>query len=309
MKKILISFIKYIYGFIIQLKKSNLIKKTVIQNINKLLKGQICYDIGASYYAHPNWKLFLDNKTTNWISIDPMEKNLDYLKELNVRSNISKEITALSKEGGKKTLYVTNVDSGSSLLKPEIHENNKHRVEMDYFFPMTEKTVETKTINSIFENHFKKNFPILLKLDIQGIEFDIINSIEEEYFNNIICVETEQAMLSKPLMENSTQINTMFDFFIKRNFELAYIKVMNCEKRNINYRVKTSYILGETDLLFLLNPDEVIKKGLSHCFAMLGVYASYNLYEEVFSFSEKLLKLKISSTERNYLNNIIKTLT
>lgn len=309
MKRKLISFLKHLNNYIGLLKKSNLRKKAVIQNINKLLSGQICFDIGASYYAHPNWNLFLDNKTTNWISLDPIEKNLYYLKELNVKSNISKEITALSKEGGTKTLYITNVDSGSSLLKPEVHENNKHRVELDYFFPVIEKTIETKTINSIFENHFKKNHPILLKLDIQGIEFDIIKSLDEEYLENVICIETEQAILSKPLMKNSSQLNTVYEFFAERDYELAYVKVMNCKKTNINNKIKTSYIVGETDLLFLLNPDQVINKGISYCFAMLGVYASYNLYEEVYSFSKKLLKLKISSTERNYLNDIIKSLT
>ena len=33
------------------------------------------------------------------------------------------------------------------------------------------------------------------------------------------------------------------------------------------------------------------------------------IYEEVYSFSKKLLKLKISSIERNCLNDIIKSLT
>lgn len=309
MKRKLISFLKDLYNYIALLKKSNRKKKVVIQNINKLLRGQTCFDIGASYYAHPNWKLFLDNEATNWISLDPIEKNLDYLKELNVKSNVSKEITALSKEGGTKTLYITNVDSGSSLLKPEVHENNKHRVEMDYFFPVIEKTIETKTINSIFEKHFKKSYPVLLKLDIQGIEFDIIKSLEEEYLENVICIETEQTTLSKPLMKNSSQLNIVYEFFAEKNFELAHIKVMNCEKKNINNKIKTSYIVGETDLLFLLNPDQVINKGLPYCFAMLGVYASYNLYEEVYSFSKKLLKLEISSIERKYLNDMIKSLT
>ena len=76
------------------------------------------------------------------------------------------------------------------------------------------------------------------------------------------------------------------------------------------FMTKSSWLFSrKTDLLFLLNPDQVLNKGISYCFAMLGVYASYNLYEEVYSFSKKLLKLKISSTERNYLNDIIKSLT
>jgi len=41
-----------------------------------------CIDVGASYFEHSKWKIFLNSKTTNWIAVDPNSQNLDYFKKL-----------------------------------------------------------------------------------------------------------------------------------------------------------------------------------------------------------------------------------
>ena len=92
------------------------------------LPNCICIDVGASYYPHPQWELFRHSKNTQWIAVEPNEKNIAYIKSWKWNSNVKAVTTGLSRDGGVKTLYVTNVDSGSSLLKPEILDSMKHRV-------------------------------------------------------------------------------------------------------------------------------------------------------------------------------------
>jgi len=91
--------------------------------INNLLYELVIIDVGASYYPHLKWDIFVNNLKTNWIAIDPNSHNLNYCDNWLYKSKIIKLPVAVSGEGGTKKIYITNVDSGSSLLIPQINQS------------------------------------------------------------------------------------------------------------------------------------------------------------------------------------------
>ena len=129
-----------------QAAKNFLRQRTLPWRVSKLLSPHlpvlICVDVGASYYPHGKWLMFLNAPRTQWLAVEPNEANIGYVKSWGWPSHVSACTTGLSREGGVRTLYVTNVDSGSSLLPPEITSSMKHRVtNLGYFFPVTERRI------------------------------------------------------------------------------------------------------------------------------------------------------------------------
>ena len=276
--------------------------------IDSLLEGQVIIDVGASYYPHLKWDVFVNNLKTNWIAIDPNSHNLLYCDNWLYKSQITKLPSAVSGEGGSQTLYITNVDSGSSLLKPVMNSNSKHRVSHSYFFPLKESLIDTVSLNSIIEKHVF-NKPFALKIDIQGSEFDIIKNISNHNLkNNLLGVEVENSMQANPVMSGTTSFDVVYDFFISNKFELAFIKPIPSVNRTTNKNIKSKYVLNECDLVFLLRFDEIIKRDLNQCFMMLGLYYSYDLFSEILALAEVISSRDLNPNQSNYINNLIKLL-
>ena len=147
-------------------------KNKIEKLIDQLIVEQLCVDIGASYFPHPNWSFFINKRKTNWVAIDPNSYNLNYCDNLDFLSKINKESVALSSTGGKKTLYKTSTDSGSSLMEFAMNENNNNRINESYFFPIEKIKVDTITLNEILNKYItNKITPTILKLDIQSYEY------------------------------------------------------------------------------------------------------------------------------------------
>ncbi|MCG5644673.1 FkbM family methyltransferase [Flavobacteriaceae bacterium LSUCC0859] len=276
--------------------------------IDSLLEGQVIIDVGASYYPHLKWDIFINNLKTNWIAIDPNSHNLLYCDNWLYKSKITKLPLAVSGEGGTKTLYMTNVDTGSSLLKPVMNSNWEHRVSYSYFFPLKESLIETVSLNSIIEKHVF-NKPFALKIDIQGSEFDIIKNLSNHNLkNNLLAVEVENSMQAHPIMLGTTPFDVVYEFFISNKFELAFVKPISSPHRTTNNKIKSKYILNECDFVFLLRFDEIIKRDLTQCFMMLGLYYSYDLFSEILALANVIDKRDLNTKQREYLNTLIKTL-
>ena len=293
---------KFLKGF-----KKNKIEKL----IDKLIFNQVCIDIGASYFPHPNWNFFINKKETNWVAIDPNAYNLNYCDNWKFLSKVNKEPVALSSSGGKKILYKTATDSGSSLLEFISSNNNNNRINESYFFPIKKIKIDTVTVNKILKKYVINDLtPVMLKLDIQSYELELLKSIEKKFIkNNILCVETEYTLLTDPYNLGVKTFDHLISFMFTNNFELVRLDPFQINLPKINSKIKTDYSSNEADFVFLLKHSEIIKRDINQCFTMLGIYFSYNLFSEIYSLSLEILKnKKLDLNQKRIIGEIIKIL-
>ena len=279
--------------------------------MDKLIVEQLCIDIGASYFPHPNWDFFINKKSTNWVAVDPNAYNLNYCDNWVFLSKINKESVGLSSSGGKQTLYKTATDSGSSLMEFDIKENNNNRIKESYFFPIKKTQIDTITLNEVLNKYISNDLtPTILKLDIQSYEVELIKSIEEKFLkNNILCIETEYTLLSDPYNIGVKTFDHLISYMFSNNFELVRLDPFENNLPKIKPSINTNYILNEADFVFVVKHSEIIKRDISQCFSMLGIYFSYNLFSEIYSLSKEILKnKKITSNQKETLVKIINIL-
>lgn len=297
--------LKKLFVIISLLDKKQRNKYKIQKLVSKILPESSVYDIGASYFPHGKWNIFRGSAGVNWIAVDPNEENLSYTKKWNYNSKIITVPRALSPRGGSRILYKTNIDSGSSLKRPEINENWKHRVNIEYFFPLKEIQVDTLGINELMYQYGNTN-PCCMKIDIQGLEFDLIKAIDKKNLKNVLAFELENTMQAIPIMKGSAQFDTVYNFMINNDFELALIDPISSTDVSINKNFKSSFILNECDFVFVSRFDTIPKKSIDECFFMLGVYYSYNLFAELKELAKIILEKKNpSNLQKDILNKIL----
>jgi FkbM family methyltransferase len=254
------------------------------------LPNVVCIDVGASYYPHPQWINFLSSKNTTWVAVEPNKKNVSlYAESWNYDAELSIFGYGLSEDGGQKILYVTNIDSGSSLLKPVISEIHKHRVIDDsYYFPVNEVLIETKTLSTLI-NHINegkiRDTPLFVKLDTQGTELSIIKGARE-YIDakRIIGIELESTLLQKPLMIGSGKFWEANKYLEESGFELLKLNVINTNHKKIFDYIKNSEMVNECDAVFALRLDIIKSLSIDYRMAYLNFLVSYDLYNEINNF-------------------------
>jgi FkbM family methyltransferase len=252
------------------------------------LPKTLCVDVGASYYPHTKWLVFLNSPNTQWLVVEPNTANMGYVKSWTWPCQIDQCATGLSREGGKQTLYVTNVDSGSSLLLPEIPEGMQHRVSnLDYFFPVIEKEIETITLIEAVAK-YPVDAPIIIKLDTQGTELSILMGAHSLFENHrIIGIEMESTLLATPVMKGSGRFWQACEFLEGQGFELLHIKPIAASPRAGQVRHGTNTYLNECDAVFAIRPDIAALLPAQHRVALFGFYLTYQFYEEGLSLLER----------------------
>jgi FkbM family methyltransferase len=242
-----------------------------------------CIDVGASYFEHSKWRVFLNSKNTKWIAVDPNIHNLEYTKKWRWECKVNTVSSGLSEDGGSKTLYVTNIDSGSSLKKVNIHESNTERIKgnMDYFFPVTEKKIETISLKKVIEDNANTG-PIFIKLDTQGTELDIIRGAEEYLKNNRIAgVELETALLAKTQYEGGNKLWEVIKFFEEKNFEMINIQIYDLYSSEDNTK-KKNFLPNECDVVFVPRLDIIKNLSIDYKISIASFYYSYKLFNQIY---------------------------
>jgi FkbM family methyltransferase len=257
-------------------------KHSIKDEVSIILPTINCIDVGASYYPHPQWEVLRMSPNTNWVAVEPNSQNLFYLKQWSWPSKVKAIETGLSKLGGKQTLYVTNVDSGSSLCEPVIEASMEHRIlSKDYFFPFKKVSIDTLTLASVVNELPDTESPITIKLDTQGSEFSILQGLPQSIIESrLICVELENTLLAQPFMKGSSPFYEVFEFFEKSGFELVYLKPIQLNAPLTNKSLSSASVLNECDTAFFLRNDIAKKRNLNFQLAMVGCYVSYSLFGE-----------------------------
>ncbi len=286
------SFTLVLRRFIPQALKNFLRWRTLPWRVSKLLSPHlpesICVDVGASYYPHVKWLIFLNSPNTKWLAVEPNEANIGYIKSWAWPCHVTTCTSGLSREGGTQILYVTNVDSGSSLLPPEITSSMEHRVtDRSYFFPVTERRIETFTLMQALAG-FSTTAPIFVKLDTQGAELSILQGAQALFDKcRIIGIETEATLLSQPLMKGSGKFWQACEYLEQQGFELLHIKPIAALGRSGRIQSGRNTYLNECDAVFALRRDVAAGLPVEYRTSLLAFYLTNLFYEETLSLLEK----------------------
>ena len=190
------NLIKNLYFYIKALKSKKFIKKSysggaqdlIINYFFKNKKKGTYIDVGCYHpYIGNNTKLLYD-KGWSGINIDLDFHTIDFFNFVRKRDeNIN---IAISDKEGEKDLYFfhnrSSINSLSEIRKKEAKEIRK---------------IQTKTLNSIFENSKFKNEQInLLSIDVEGHEIEVLKSFNlEKYAPEMLVIE----FLERDIINNS----------------------------------------------------------------------------------------------------------
>lgn len=251
------------------------------------LPEMLCIDVGASYYPHPAWQLLRQSPATRWIAVEPNVANLGYVQSWSWPSRVTTCTTGLSEEGGAQTLHVTNVDSGSSLLPPEIPASQTHRFpDRGYFFPVREVAIVTKRLPDLIAEQ-PGEAPIVVKLDTQGTELSILRAADALLRSGrIVGIELESTLLAQPVMKGSGKLWEAISYLEERGFELMFMKPIEGPSRLGLAEPRGRRFLNECDAVFTRRVELVAKDAVERRVALLAFFSCNQHYEEALHLLE-----------------------
>lgn len=148
--------------------------KVYFYNDIKIEEGDIVFDVGANVGV---FSLFAANfKNTKVFSFEPHPANFNILKE-NIRINSLKNVVpfevGLAKENELRHLIIGNIPGGHKVANGKESSNTNNTL-----------TIQTRTIDSIISENAINKIDFL-KLDCEGAEGEILNSISSNLFKLI----------------------------------------------------------------------------------------------------------------------------
>ena len=264
LRKILIRWSVTLRGSYFRTSKANALSMKIIPEIAVI-------DVGASHFLHKKWIPAFQSFRTSVIAVDPNESNLTYLESIRIPARLVPFSKGLSRNGGLKTLFVTNVDTGSSIKNPSPSPIVLRRLGeslSQYLFPLRELQIPTETLEAVVTQH-NLDSPLFIKLDTQGSELDILEGAER-LFNagQIVLVESEASLLRETIYEDATKLPELTKFMESKGFDLVDLKVMK-SKGQIN---KSRGILLECDATFVMGFERTLQSKLEVRLAVLYAY-------------------------------------
>ena len=148
-------------------------------------------DVGAAYGLPAHLRVL--DTVAKICFFEPHPERAKELEEQYVRRNPGSRVrvcpVALSAQGGQRTLYVTNVPTGSSLLKPG-SEAGLDWVDPDYFFPVREERLQTQRLEDVLVTEGLSRLDFI-KIDVQGGELEVLQGMGSQFLSKILGLELE----------------------------------------------------------------------------------------------------------------------
>ncbi len=174
----------------------------------------ICFDIGAAGVVPENWLKFSDQ-----LRVFAFDARAGSIKAPHKSTSLElrKIETAV---GGKtvksRTLYVTNRPTGSSFYK--INPYWAERIsESTYYDLVKTKQLSVRTLSDVIQKD-KIDLPDFMKLDIQGAEYETLQSLDIIHQKNLMGLLIEVEFL--PIYENQPLFNDVHQLMLKMGFML-----------------------------------------------------------------------------------------
>jgi FkbM family methyltransferase len=248
-------------------------------------------DIGGANGLQPHWMRMYNNMRA--LIFEPgldSHKNLLKLFEGKIVSgDFNVLCAAISDTGGRRTLFLTNVPTGSSLLKP--NESSVYVQGSAYFLPFMETSIDTVTLGqSLKENNFPQ--PDIIKLDVQGLEYQILKSLSAHIFDQALLYELEINLLDAYLGQESFQ--KYMDLFDEKGYQLLDLRTnrgsipidgnLSHYAQNLgklpDFAPSIAKRLGEVDAIFIPKYEQIDKRfsavQIKKLIALLAVFNFFN---------------------------------
>jgi FkbM family methyltransferase len=296
--------------FICSLNPDYRMREKICSIAAELSSCTFAIDVGASYYPHVHWAAVRQSSNACWIAVDPNANNLEYLRYWSdlYLSRLVVVPHGLSAYDGPQTLYVTNVDSGSSLLEPTVNDDWQRRVDPSYFFPINTITIECLSLQTLLHD-FAEGYlssPMWIKLDTQGTECHILEGLSKEtYRTNVIVLESECTLQRIPVMKGAGKFDRLTTFLEPMGFELVCFKPISIPIPAKQTRIKGAQgILNECDAVFMLSPTIALNcRPLIHNLSLISAYLCYSLYQEAVQHS--ILVLDHFSNDLSHVDSLL----
>lgn len=242
------------------------------------LSKLVFVDCGASYFPPDTWLAALGSPLSHLILVDPNGQNLTYASNMPCKTSFIPK--ALHSIEGLKTIYMTNTDSGSSLLPP-VGRPQCIGVNPGYFLPITAKSISTSTLCR--ELDFL-SIPVIdcIKLDTQGTELSILQGLDKCRLNDLLFIEAEVSLQNPPIYKNAASFSDFASFLEPQGFEIANIRLSRPEPKDVNslpsphecdvLYIRTRLLLGER-----WNNPEILCKLL----LLANLYYLYDYADEI----------------------------
>jgi FkbM family methyltransferase len=143
-------------------------------------------DIGANHpkYLNNTYKFYL--RECSGINIEPNSQLIEEYKHTRPRDvNLN---FGISGSEGELLFYMFEDDTLNTFSKDEadLIIGSGHKL-------LQEKLIKTYPLSTIIQNYANNNFPDLLTIDVEGLDFEIIQSIDfSTSFPKIMCLETAE---------------------------------------------------------------------------------------------------------------------
>jgi FkbM family methyltransferase len=260
-------------------------------------------DVGAANGLLPHWELL--NGVADVYQIEPRRDACEELQRMNRAAGLdgSRHVVCAGVAGtdGPRTLYVSRVPTGTSLLRFEAEAEadigdyrNPH-----YLHPITEHTIETTRLSSLMSKSNERQVD-LIKLDIQGAELEATRGLGPELLPGLLGAELEVGLHG--LYPKDARFPAVEEFMNENGLELFDIRVARVRRPlRGTYGGYESEVFSvdsnsptiaarvwEIDAIYFRKKSVLLARGSeAEIRRMAVVYATYNYYSEAYSLLEK----------------------
>jgi FkbM family methyltransferase len=265
---------------------------------NAILAGQKinAVDVGGAGGLLAHWTKFQGN--TKFHMYEPRESACEQLRQMYSTSPFASDFnlinTALSGTGGFRTLYITESQSSSSLLRPYI--NDERHKNYYGFTSYKEKLIRTKTLAESLSEEGVDTIEAI-KLDTQGAELEILNGLDETRRDSLIVVETEVGLID--YYQGAPKLGDMLQFAENSGLDLFDMRTQRtpCTLSHTNETYNTKVFgvtdndpsiasrLYEVDAIFFKKSSLALRGGPSQVRKLIFCLCVYNFFGEAINLA------------------------
>jgi len=304
-------------------KNTSFISKSfVLEELNTILNGQKLniIDVGGAVNLQPHYNKLVGN--ANFFIFEPDKRSYDDLVSSVNRYSHPKDFTyinkALAGKNGMRTLYLSNVPTGTSILKLK-NDQGFFSKDSAYFFPMKEMEIETSTLESALNAYGSIEYDAM-KLDVQGAELEIIKGLDIKRLSQINVIELEIGV--HQIYDDQTKFCDVIEYMNSKGFGLFDLRTNRSHLPNIidNFSYHEKYFktheqspsisarLWEFDAIFFREPKWIEENSITkeRLLRIISMYCVYNFFGEAIQVINKALDAGIiTNSEHLVVKNAI----